>query len=348
MNYFDFPYDLSYVSTIAGNGNIVLVKKKDHYFSLGIGLSTRCNFNCPICYYNNARKHTPRDLSLTLLSDILYDMPILSSIIIGLEGEPFCYQNFFEALDIMRDKTDTFNIVSNGSLLNKTTCASLKNYPISSFILSLNAGDEYEYSKFHPGGNFRIFKKHTEYLLKYIENNVYIHSVIFKENISSILLIPKVASEIGINKINFQQLRQSNYSIKNRITIPSENDLNFFITNIIDNAIKYNVDIYFDNFFGSTQLMDTLYILSKNIANIKINPPSESSCTKIFKFTSITSSGYIFPCCGDFNPEIIGSFSFDGIFNHKYLQYLRYIHKNNIAIPPCLSCMNINLPKEKF
>ena len=63
---------------------------------LGIGLTSRCNFNCPFCYYHRDNsKSPPTVMPLELLQRILEGLKPLKAVNFALEGEPLCYPHFF-------------------------------------------------------------------------------------------------------------------------------------------------------------------------------------------------------------------------------------------------------------
>lgn len=77
----------------------------------------------------------------------------------GLEGEPLRHPHFFDALDVMSSRTDSLCIVSNGSLIDRQIATRLAAYPVGTFVLSIDAGDETTYRLIRKGGELRSFKK---------------------------------------------------------------------------------------------------------------------------------------------------------------------------------------------
>lgn len=344
MRNLEFEYDLARVRELTPDFVPCPVERKEHHYSLGIGLSSRCNFRCPMCYYHgdgNAPGHS--DMPLPALKALLAPLPRLASILIGLEGEPFCHPQFFDALDIMAANTDSLSIVSNGSLINHEICKRLSDYPIGSFALSIDAGDEANYRRFRKGGELRTFKKNGATLAEQLGNVVCLHAVIFAENLDSLPLLPDVAAEMGIRWISLQLFHPTAGALHRNVHPAEKEKMKEGIKRIIDSAEKRNIILLFDHKFSEKEIIDYLTNISKKCKYIKIENKKSLSCQQILNFTSILSSGKIFPCCGDFSPSSIYSISFDGIFNHEYLQRLRFLHiKKNVYIFPCKSCLHIH------
>lgn len=340
MDNLNFTHDIAYIKGLSKTIAPCAVKKKDHHFNLGIGLTTRCNFRCPMCYYHSETSEAakPIDMPLSLLGSILKQLPTLANITVGLEGEPFCHPQVFQALDLMAKKSDSISIVSNGSLLTNAICRTLSGYPITLVALSIDAADTKAYAKFRTGGNLQTFKKNGSYLAEYLGNAVRLHTVMFSENLDSITQMPQVAAEMGIGHISFQQLRPHAAALARGITPPAPFELESCLKRIIENAIKYNIILHFDGFFGKESIMQMLTDISGTTSVLRLQPRVGKHCPYIFNFTSILSDGRIFPCCGDFRPAAVIDYSFDGIFNHDYLQCLRALCQQGVPLFPCSQC----------
>lgn len=342
MNKQHFAYDIIRLRELTPDFSPCTVNFVENNYVLGIGLTNKCNFCCPMCYYHppklSEKKFTY--MPLELLRNTINVMPKLRSIILGLEGEPLCYPWLIEALDIIKTKTDSIQIVSNGSLITKEFCLYIKDYPISRIALSIDADNEAAYSIFRKGGNLLTFIKNCKMLVDSWEGNIIFHSVIFNENLQFLSGLPSLAKSIGIKNICFQLLRPHAGSNIRSITPVNDKNLESILNLIIKNSEKNDISIQFDQYFANQRIMKFLKkyeLLCKNIKIINYN--TNQMCPHISNFTSILSDGSIFPCCGDFVPEKIYDYSFNGIFNHEYLQRLRYVHKRKIKLLPCKKCI---------
>lgn len=343
MEYLEFDYNLDSLRRLTSDFTPCIVERRDNVFSLGIGLTSRCNFRCPMCYYHGS-DNAPlgQDMSLSMLKTLISPLPQLASIIVGLEGEPFCHPHFFEALDLMATRTNNLRIVSNGSLISPGVARQLSAYPIGSVVLSIDAGDEATYRRFRKGGDLRNFKRIGATLAEQLGDRLLLHAVLFAENLNSLASLPDIASDMGIRWISMQQFRPTTAALRRNIHPAEKEKLKEGIKRIINSAERRNVVLLFEHRFGNKEITDSLYNISKKCKFLKIYHQNNIQCRQIFNFASILSSGKFFPCCGDFTPTDIYTNSFDGIFNHEYLQRLRFLHAHNIYISPCRSCLHIN------
>lgn len=59
----------------------------------------------------------------------------------------------------MSSRTDSLCIVSNGSLIDRQIATRIAAYPVGTFVLSIDAGDEVTYRLIRKGGERRSFPK---------------------------------------------------------------------------------------------------------------------------------------------------------------------------------------------
>lgn len=338
----EFAHDLATVRALTPDFVPVTVAPRNHHFSLGLGLTSRCNFRCPICYYHGAgAPHAARDMPLPLLKSLLEPLPQLASICIGLEGEPFCHPRLFDALDMVAAHADCLNIVSNGSLVDGEAAERLCRYPLGSLALSIDAGDEAAYRRFRQGGELRVFMKHGATLAGRLGPRMCLHTVVFAENLDSLARLPDVAAEMGVSSISLQQLRPTAGSWQRNVHPARGEHLKAGLERMVDSAERRGIALIFDARFANREIMDHLQGLAQNSTCIRLQKRMADTCPQLSTFTSILSDGTLFPCCGDFSAAPIQHHSFDGIFNHEYLQRLRFLHKKkNMDLPPCRACLH--------
>lgn len=342
MGALEFAYDLATLRALTPDFVPVTVAPRAHHFSLGLGLTSRCNFRCPICYYHDAgAPRAARDMPLSLLKSLLDPLPQLASVCIGLEGEPFCHPRLFEALDMVAAHADCLNIVSNGSLVDGEAAERLCRYPLGSLALSIDAGDEVSYRRFRQGGELRVFMKNGARLAGRLGPLVCLHTVVFAENLDSLARLPDVAAEMGVSSISLQQLRPTAGSRQRNVHPATGEKLKEGLDRIVASAERRGIALFFDARFTNRRGMEHLQDLAQNSTSIRLQKCVADTCSQLYAFTSILAEGTLFPCCGDFSPAPIPQHSFDDIFNHEYLQRLRFLHrKQNAPIPPCRACLH--------
>ncbi len=334
-----YKYDFSLSSIYDDNfKNKYKIYPDDNKFSLGIGLTSRCNFSCPICYYHTSKNNNPyTDIPLELLKKIFIACPTFKTVNFALEGEPFCYPYVLDALDCAMDYAENIGISTNGSILNNKFVNSISKYRFSIFSFSIDGATEESYAMFRKGGNLSIFMNNVSKIVDRIDKNIAVFtSVIYDKNIIYLANLPKIAYMTGVESIYLMKIRMHDLCITNSIHKAKDKDTINFILDLMNQAEKYNIKIIIDSFF----LKEDLMIMLKNIKSKFLYILDNKICKIPWEYTSILSNGYIFPCCGDFEPSPISEYTFDGIFNHDYMTMIRGNILKNKSNSFCNVCRN--------
>ena len=334
----DFPFSLSHLPEYSIQElefEILLPNRKR---TLGIGITTRCNFSCPMCYYHsdNTPYASPLDFPIERLQYLLNNIGPLSSVAFGLQGEPFCHPHIFTALDCAMERAANLIVVSNGSLLTQTTINRLQLYTFSQFFLSVDAGDPNTYSFMRRGGDFHTFKNHALLLTEALGDCVQFHTVICQQNLHSLPQLPKIAAQTGIKSISLEQVRIHPYAHQNGISFADGLELKYMLLNLLENAEKYGIQLQFSEFFSDVEIRQ--WLMSHAGEKHFIHKPLNGICPQPWMYTSLLANGSLFHCCGDFGPIAVQSLTFDGIFNHPSMLRLRAALRKGHIIPACQNC----------
>jgi len=92
--------------------------------TLGIGLTSRCNLNCPHCY---SRKISQQDLNEETIEGILAKFPNLRKVNFGT-GESILNKNFFSIVNLFVKKKIEMALTTNGLTVNKMSESLLKHF----------------------------------------------------------------------------------------------------------------------------------------------------------------------------------------------------------------------------
>ena len=331
----NYPFDISSLHADELSEQYTVAKQKGKY-RLGIGLTSRCNYRCPICYYHNEASeiHPDSDIHLDVLRAIFKNCGSLQCIAFALEGEPFCYPYLFQALDSAMETTETITISTNASLLTYQKLQDLSEYNISLLSLSIDAADEEGYARFRHGGQLANFIANAGMAADILGDAVIFNAVLFQQNLHSVLELPKLAAMTGISTIALMPLRPHSGALSNGITTANFEDLKQCLADIIERATRYNIALNLDGFKGDKKIMEWLARFGPGMINCEM----PKKCIIPWHYTSILSSGELFPCCGDFKPAKISTYDFDGIYNHQYLRLIRASISQNRLIPACKTC----------
>lgn len=333
-----FPFNLDDV--VEASKNLPPAKAADisGRYHLGLGITNRCNFDCPFCYYHGSSdRDTPEDMPVKYLQEVLGGLPLLAGIIIGLEGEPLLHPHFLEVIKEAAGHARNIVLITNGSLITEAVCKALEDLPSCQIFLSIDASDADLYHQLRAGGSFENFKKNARRLAQTVP--CLLHATVFRQNLASLTKLPQLAKVLGINHVSFQQLRQHPGSIDRGITKAAMKLLESWLEEVAENAEQYGIEITLDRFFGGPQLQGHIHKLKQKHPHLTMPKYCAESCAHAESLAGITMDGRLFPCAGDFEPAPIAELSFDGIFNHPYLLGLRSLHRAGKIISPCRICM---------
>ncbi|MBS5825056.1 MAG: radical SAM protein [Clostridium argentinense] len=145
----------------------------------------KCNFNCKHCYNSDSRKNL--DIPLSKIFEIIddaYEMGVHKICLTG--GEPLIRPQIREVLMYLSSKSFSFELYTNGFLLDKSTCDFLNNVNVSKVKISLDGKDSETHDKFrNKFGSYDKVVQAIKYL-KSINVPVEINSVLHKKNINNI------------------------------------------------------------------------------------------------------------------------------------------------------------------
>ncbi len=320
------------------------VEPRDNAFGLGISLTRRCNFNCMFCYYHSHENSKLENCGSSLefapesIAEILDALPFLTFANVSLEGEAFCHSRFLQCLEIIaRHATDVI-LTTNGSLLTKDLAEQIASLKNSRIILSFEEGSAKDYEHFRKGANFEKFKNAVGILnSSSLEYQVY--SVLFQENKDSFLNYPNLARELGIKKCAISILKECPSSIANCLHRIPESELVRYLLKLHEQFLKNEVVVTYDPYIVRSQNRKILKSKGLDFSDHIVS--SEVFCSLPWSYTNILADGSIFPCCGDFMPLDVSEFSFDSIFNNRYLLLLRKKLTEKKVPEVCLKCRNL-------
>jgi len=82
----------------------------DQHYSIGIGITSYCNFNCAHCYSRNLEK---RNMSISGINKVFEKLPGITSVNFGT-GESLLNPDFLRILDVLFERNIKTSLTSNG------------------------------------------------------------------------------------------------------------------------------------------------------------------------------------------------------------------------------------------
>ena len=180
-----------------------IVKNLKMPLTLQLELTLRCNYNCRFCY-NNSRQEIEKPIGylnwIKLAEEVVEKDGVFRCALSG--GEPLLDKPLvLKMMDILGSDGTSFEIMTNGYLLDEIFLQDIQDYNVYFFQISIDSSHNeiHNYLRQIPDG----FEKaiNSIKLLTKKGYNVVISCVINKLNINEIEEIAHMASELGVRSL---------------------------------------------------------------------------------------------------------------------------------------------------
>lgn len=217
--------------------------------SIQIGICTACNFNCPMCfnhfdseylYYKN------KTLSLKEFETIIKNNAPINDLTFAVSGEPFLHPEIFTMMDMARAHVKSFTFSTNGGLLNDEKISKLKNYPIKDIYLSADGSDRKTYETYRKNGNFDHFVNMCKRLSETFGDKVKIAGTVFKENCDSLIGMPRLLAELGVNEMVIFRLFEHPGAHEKGVHKLTRTEMAEFMAELIKQGEWFNIRLRWD------------------------------------------------------------------------------------------------------
>ena len=286
-----------------------MTENKKRGYTIGIGLTDRCNSDCPHCY--SRPKADPVDLDFKSIQKLLNIFPV-QSINFGT-GESILYHSFTKLLDLLKDRSIDISLTTNGLTVEELSDSQLLLFHDIDF--SVDFPHEPENDAWRGTGSFQSVMRGIK-RCKNLGVEVSLVTCLMKPNCKYMGKMAELSSELGLN------LRINTYKLVNDRTelLPS-----------------------YDEFWTAIEeMMDSAYLLacSEPVVNAAIGnlkPENSISCgNRSFR---IHPDGSIVPCVylstNNLKIDDINILS-------KYIEYSS--EKLDLPIPQlCQSCQYVEI-----
>lgn len=328
--------------SVAGDGALeeARVVPRPSCFSLGVGLTDRCNLDCPMCWWHapdGPERRKAADLPLERLERILRAVGPLRQVIFAAEGEPLLHPRFFEAAELAQEHAEAISLATNGIPLSRESVARLAEMRVAALVLSCDAADAEGYARFRRGGDFSVFRGNAALLAKAFGERVILHAVICAQNARSLAALPALADDLGIASIGLAGIRMHPRAAAEGLSPASPEDLPACLEAMGEEADRCGIRLILDERLADAGTMGRI---ARMLPHPHVVPPpaAPGSCLQPWSFATVTAGGELLPCCGDIAPEPILSDDFDGVFNHESLVLLRALLQSGCVPPACARC----------
>ncbi|MBU2614649.1 MAG: radical SAM protein, partial [Elusimicrobia bacterium] len=281
---------------------VLLVKQFLHYNisslprSIHMELTSKCNLACKACYRTGVLKEYMNLNTTMTLSDLKkligkYDPKKVKSIVLS-GGENLLHPDFFEALDILRDKftKSLLLLATNGVILSndKNKLEKVCKSSINSIQVSLHGATQETIDLLQKGINLQKVLEIIEFITKNSKINVSVNYVIQEENVNEISKFLDIVSEFNVKDVSLHPMNYAGHR---------EDAVNY-----IDLWEKMNLEKILSNAYKKAKFL-----------GINIWPFS-TMCTSVFDVDVLTASGDVLPCWGQY---LVKKYKIGNVFQQK-------------------------------
>lgn len=243
-------------------------------FTVSVEPTTSCNLRCPECP-SGLRQFT-RDtgkISLELYQNIIDQLhKDLFYLILYFQGEPYLHPLFFHMTEYARSRKIYTATSTNAHFLTDTLARKTVESGLDRLIISLDGLDQETYEKYRVGGSFEKVIEGTRNLVKWKKQLrsrtpfIILQFIVFSTNEHQLNEVKKVASDLGVDKLELKTAQVYNYEEGNPL-IPQN-----------------------EKFSRYKRIREGIF---------QINNPLNNHCLRMWRGCVITWDGLVVPCCFD-------------------------------------------------
>ena len=211
---------------------------------LNIGITSRCNYNCPFCFNHASKTYDyvrPMSAEVPLVRGLIEKFRGTDVLAFEVMGESLVHP---QCLDMMEHATRYVNkiaLTTNGSLLTKEVADRLSLLPVHEIFFSCDASDRKTYEQMRVNGSFDALLKNVSYLAEKTAFTLSFNAIVFSMNLESLLGLPKLASDIGIQRIQFVPQNTTRHALRMGFRPASLTQLRGFLPRLMEQCEKHDV-----------------------------------------------------------------------------------------------------------
>ncbi len=171
-----------------------------------IWITNKCNLRCRMCdQWKTPAEMASRELSTQEWFSFIDSAKLMhAAVIVITGGEPLLRPDIFEIIKYMRHKGISAHLCSNGTLINESVVAKLKDSNLNSISISLDSACAEEHNYLRGFDCFETVVRNIQMLKrKNSELNIGINCLITKINFRGISGMVAFAEGLGVQQIKF-------------------------------------------------------------------------------------------------------------------------------------------------
>jgi len=217
--------------------------------TVAFGISTICNLDCPFCFNHSTQNfhyYDPQGVYLDIkrmfkmLKDYCESIGILEEVSIEATGEPFIQKDIWQILEKLENFTHKIVITTNLQVKDKDLGKKLSQTKVKNLFVSCEASDEKTYEFLRRKGKLHRLCENLDKVKEETEISVYFNSIVFKENMDSLLGLPEFAQKHSVQGIF---LLKPNLAPGVKLSCPSLPEFKIFLKKIKASCDRYNITL---------------------------------------------------------------------------------------------------------
>ena len=270
------------------------LKKADIY------ITGKCNLRCKHCFHFASPSDVSNDLSKDEWAKFFQELKVsgVDAVILG-GGEPFLKSDFREIIDSLVFNKIHYDILSNGTLINKTIALKLKKSGLDMIAISIDGMKETHDNIRGKKGTFNLAIKALK-ILKKVNLLAAMRITLMKNNLCEIPNIIHLVIKLNLRRVLVNKVIPTGRALKNNLFINKKEYINALnqIVEIAEGKIEVasSDPITFPIFAKHNQIKKEYNTIDDVIAG----------CTAGVAACHITANGNVLPCAA-LNKIIVGN-----------------------------------------
>ena len=215
---------------------------------LNIGITSRCNYNCPFCFNHASKKYDyvrPMSAETSLVRGLIEKFRGIDVLAFEVMGESLLHPHCLDLMEYATRYVRKIALTTNGSLLTKEVADRLSPLPMDEIFFSCDASDQKTYEQMRVNGSFADFVKNVSHLAEKTAFELNFNAIVFSMNLESLLGLPRLASDIGIHRIQFVPQNTTRHAMRMGFRPPPLKQLRDFLPRIMEQCDKHDVAYQF-------------------------------------------------------------------------------------------------------
>ncbi len=312
---------------------VVIPRSPRFPFSAVIGVTDQCNLNCRMCprFAPEIKKDGLSEMDFGHFQKIVDTMPFLYAVTLLGMGEPLLHKDIFKMIHYAKKRKLHVALFTNGMLLTNDVSSRLISSGVDRIFFSIDGATAATVESIRAGVKFGVLLGNIECMIRLKKERqssirLSLRSIVMRNNIHELPALVELARRLGISEVGVQDIQ---YVYETGIST-AEHALR---------TLPAGEKTEIRSRFRETEQAAEKYGIKLTLP--KLNQPQRwTGCYQPWHEMSITSKGFVLPCC------VLHNMFFGNIFaehplriwnNERFIDW-RIRMRSGRPPQPCLHC----------